>query len=63
MQQSCVEQQAEQLQAAKKRTDKLTKLWTAINGLIKGEFTGYIKINFTQGIIGRIEKFEEILKK
>lgn len=26
------------------------------------KFTGYIKINFTQGQIGRIEKFEEILK-
>lgn len=25
-------------------------------------FTGYIKINFSQGNIGRIEKFEEILK-
>lgn len=25
-------------------------------------FTGYIKINFSQGQIGRIEKFEEILK-
>ena len=26
------------------------------------EFTGYIKINFSQGHIARIEKFEEILK-
>lgn len=26
------------------------------------KFTGYIKINFSQGAIGRIEKFEEILK-
>jgi hypothetical protein len=26
-------------------------------------FTGYIKINFSQGNIGRVEKFEEILKK
>jgi len=25
-------------------------------------FTGYIKINFSQGHIARIEKFEEILK-
>ena len=25
-------------------------------------FTGYIKINFSQGGISRIEKFEEILK-
>lgn len=47
----------------KKKTDKLTKLWSVINGLIASEFTGYIKLNFTQGSIGRIEKFEEILKK
>jgi hypothetical protein len=63
MRQTCLEQQSEPKPAEKKKTDKLTKLWTAINGLIKSEFTGYIKINFSQGIIGRIEKFEEILKK
>jgi hypothetical protein len=62
MQQTCLEHNLDPKEV-KKRTDKLTKLWTAINSLIKGEFTGYIKINFTQGIIGRIEKFEEILKK
>ncbi len=28
----------------------------------KQKFTGYIKINFSQGGISRIEKFEEILK-
>ena len=27
------------------------------------KFTGYIKLNFTRGRIGRIERFEEILKK
>lgn len=27
------------------------------------KFTGYLKINFSQGNIGRVEKFEEILKK
>ena len=26
------------------------------------KFTGYIKINFSQGGVSRIEKFEEILK-
>jgi hypothetical protein len=62
MQQTCLEQNLDSKEV-KKKSDKLTKLWTAINSLIKGEFTGYIKINFTQGIIGRIEKFEEILKK
>jgi hypothetical protein len=53
----------EQKQVEKKKPDKLTKLWTVINSLIATEFTGYIKLNFTQGSIGRIEKFEEILKK
>lgn len=27
------------------------------------EFTGSIKVNYSQGSIGRVEKFEEILKK
>jgi len=27
------------------------------------KFTGFIKINFRRGEIGKIEKFEEILKK
>ena len=67
MQQSLVEKSFDPgegpKEAGKKKADKLTKLWMAINGLIKTEFTGYIKINFSQGIIGRIEKFEEILKK
>jgi hypothetical protein len=31
---------------------------------IRGQnFTGYIKVNFSQGSIGRIERFEEILRK
>ncbi len=47
----------------KKKTDRLRKLWSVINGLIEKQFTGYIKLNFTQGSIGRIEKFEEILHK
>jgi hypothetical protein len=53
----------EQKEGEKKKTDKLSKLWSVINSLIAGEFTGYIKLNFTQGSIGRIEKFEEILRK
>jgi hypothetical protein len=40
--------------------DRTKKLAEAIRMLIMGEFTGYIKINFTQGSIGRVEKFEEI---
>ena len=42
-----------------------TKLERLIKYLEEGkcsEFTGYIKINFSQGHIARIEKFEEILK-
>ena len=53
----------EQKEGEKKKTDKLSRLWSVINGLVANEFTGYIKLNFTQGSIGRIEKFEEILKK
>jgi len=40
--------------------DRMTRLIEAIRKLIEGEFTGYVKINFTQGSLGRIEKFEEI---
>jgi len=40
--------------------DRMTKLIEVIGKLIEGEVTGYIKINFTQGSLGRIEKFEEI---
>jgi hypothetical protein len=46
-----------------RKPDRLRKLWSVINGLIEKKFTGYIKLNFTQGSIGRIEKFEEILHK
>ena len=34
-----------------------------INALMDKKFTGYIRINFSHGIIGSVEKFEEILKK
>ena len=40
--------------------DRMTRLVDVIMKLIAGEFTGYIKINFTQGSLGRIEKFEEL---
>ena len=53
----------EPIKLDRKRADKLTKLWSIINGLVASEFTGYLKINFTQGRLGRIEKNEEILKK
>ena len=47
----------------RRRKDRLEKLLMVIRGLMDGKFTGYIKLNFTQGSIGRIEKFEEILHK
>ena len=34
-----------------------------IKALINTKFTGYIRINFSRGVIGSVEKFEEILKK
>ncbi len=43
--------------------DKLPKLIDMIKALVDRKFTGYIKINFIRGAIGRVEKFEEILKK
>jgi len=42
--------------------EKLNKIVDVLKALMKHEFTGYIKINFSQGGIGRIEKFEEILR-
>jgi hypothetical protein len=41
---------------------RLTDLMNVIQEMNEKEFTGYIKINFTQGGIGRIEKYEEILR-
>jgi hypothetical protein len=45
-----------------KQADKFDKLSKLMERLIKDEFTGHLKINFSQGGIGRVEKFEEILK-
>jgi hypothetical protein len=42
--------------------EKFRKLVDFLEDIKEQNFTGYIKINFTQGSIGRIEKFEEILK-
>lgn len=41
-------------------TEKIIEL---IKALMDKKFTGYIKINFTRGSVGKVEKFEEILKK
>ncbi len=40
--------------------DRMKKLTEAIGSLIEEEFSGYIKINFSQGSLGRVEKSEEI---
>ena len=45
-----------------KHVEKLDRLSMLMVKLIEDEFTGHIKINFSQGGIGRVEKFEEILK-
>lgn len=39
--------------------DRMKRLIEAIRNLIEEEFSGYIKINFSQGSLGRVEKFEE----
>ncbi len=40
--------------------DRMKRLAETIRSLADGQFSGYIKINFSQGSIGRVEKFEEI---
>ena len=43
--------------------DKLTRIIEMLWVLINERFTGQIKIMFARGTIGKVEKFEEILKK
>ena len=43
--------------------EKLQRLIDYLTGVSDQEFTGYIKINYTQGSIGRVDRFEEILRK
>lgn len=42
---------------------KLKRLFDYLISIRNENFTGYIKINFSQGTVGRVEKFEEILRK
>ena len=42
--------------------DRMKRLIETIRMLMEGEFCGYIKINFSQGSLGRIEKSEELEK-
>jgi hypothetical protein len=48
---------------SKHKESKLTKLMEYLQSVDSENFTGYIKVNFSQGSIGRIERFEEILRK
>ncbi len=45
------------------KLDKLQRLIDYLKEVNDEKFTGYIKVNYTQGAIGRIERFEEILSK
>lgn len=45
------------------KEDRLEKLVESMMCLVEESFTGYLRINFSQGSIGRVEKFEEILKR
>jgi hypothetical protein len=47
----------------KKAEKKLKRLVEYLKGIQTENFTGYIKINFSQGSVGRVERFEEILRK
>jgi hypothetical protein len=47
----------------KSSENKLARLIKYLTGIQDQKFTGYIKVNFSQGTIGRIERFEEILGK
>ena len=43
--------------------ERLKKVALYLKELQVKKFTGYIKVNFSQGSIAKIEKFEEVLKK
>lgn len=44
------------------KANRLAELLTVLQEMTEKDFTGHIKINFSQGGIGRIEKYEEILR-
>jgi len=45
----------------KKPEEKYKKLIEHLKQLQEKKFAGYIKVNFSQGIVGRIEQFERSL--
>ena len=47
------------------QTDQLEKFNCLVDlsqSIRNQKFTGYIKVNYSQGSIGRVDRFEEILK-
>lgn len=44
------------------KEEKLREVFRYLKALQEDKFTGYVKVNFSQGGLSRIEKFEEILK-
>ncbi len=49
--------------AAARNLERMEKLVRVLHLLMESKFTGFLKLNFTQGNLGRVEKFEEILKR
>lgn len=47
----------------KKQSDKLSRLFEYFQMVKDEELTGYIRVNFNQGNICKVEKYEEILRK
>ncbi|MFO7740451.1 MAG: hypothetical protein R6V46_18375 [Desulfatiglandaceae bacterium] len=45
------------------KTDKLTRFIDYLEKFDDAGFNGFIRVNFTQGNVGRIEKFEEVFNK
>jgi hypothetical protein len=50
-------------EGGRERPNKLRRLFEYLKDLEEEGFTGYIKINYSQGSIGRVERFQEVLKE
>ena len=57
-----VKKKTDESEKKESKFDKVARFIDFLKSAKQSKFTGYIKINFSQGQIGRIEKFEEILK-
>lgn len=47
----------------KKKVDKLTRVIDFIENFDDEKFSGFVRINFSQGNVGRVEKLEQVYKK